>query len=161
MGLLGSKNINAWIVKTQRQKENIKSTATDFVRRKAKEVLKTAVKVSPQFSGNLAANWQLELTSTGGTRYLPYAMRSPGFNWRKVTNSAKHKVGDTEALEYNLRYVNDFPLENLKWNSRIKLVNHAPQLELWESGQIAPRPENALASKQIIEHLKMRYKFVQ
>ena len=52
----------AWKNKTEAAKRKIRSSATSYVQSQVTKVLKDALRVSPQWSGNYAYNWTVEYT---------------------------------------------------------------------------------------------------
>lgn len=160
--LLG--NMNAWKRLTEAQKRKIKSTATEYVHRRVTLILKAAIKATPQFSGNYAANWQLATTKSGPGNYIPHVFRPKGYEWQKVPQSMRRHQGHEAALKHNLSQYHDkaWLRDNVHWNSNVKLVNHSPQADLHEAGQINLRPVNLVpVSETVMTYLKMKFKELQ
>lgn len=150
------KNINAWRVKTKKQKEAIRLKAGVYVQRKAMSVLKDALMVSPQWSGNYAYNWNIEITGFSGGSYSPRYKNKNNGSW--FLENPK-KAGDPEAINAALAW-NEEIIENVKWNSRITLVNRAPVAEMIEAGTVNLRPENLIPGGMgVIAYLKTKYSF--
>lgn len=158
--MIGAKNLNAWIKKSDAAKKQVKTKATHFVQAKVKQVLKDALTVSPQWSGNMAVNWFIETNQTGSAGEIGKFKVTP---WQKLQNpwTAK-KAGDQEAVHYNLQYLNTDTIASLKWNSRIRLVNYTEAAEKIEAGQVKLRPENYIpGGVGVLAYLKAKYKFVE
>ncbi len=148
MGFLKLKN--PWLAKTKAQRAQVKVTATKFVQNKAIVILKMALKVSPQYSGDYAFNWFLETNQiTAG-----YDRRFKGKPWNHVI---MRKQGDPVAIKENLR-VNMELIQQIKWNSKIRLVNMSPTADLLNAGLVKLRPENLIEAPQgVLAFLKMKY----
>lgn len=74
--------------------------------------------MTPQWSGNTAASWRIELNYLPTVDHVP-----PEPDWRSVED-VKFK-GDTEAWEY-AKSVNRRHLDAIVYNSKISIVNNAP-----------------------------------
>lgn len=148
MGMLKLKN--QWLSKTKAQREQVKSTATKFVQDKAIKILKEALRVSPQYSGDYAFNWFLETNQIEAG----YDRRFKGKPWNQVT---MRQQGDKRAINENLR-VNMELIRQIKWNNKIRLVNKSPTAELLDAGAVKLRPENLIEAPQgVLAYLKMKY----
>lgn len=147
-------NVNAWKKKTEAAKRKVKSSATVYVRAQAKKVLIEAVRISPQWSGNYAYNWILEVRSQPGA-YDPRFKVTP---WQSL--KSPRQAGDAEVMSASMRYLDEM-LEPIKWNSTIRLVNYSPVAELIESGQANLRPENLIPGGYgVIKHLETKFKYL-
>lgn len=145
----------AWKNKTEAAKRKIRSSATSYVQSQVTKVLKDALRVSPQWSGNYAYNWTVEYTG-----YL--AAYDPRFKvepYWSIRGSEK-KAGDLQAIKANLSDQLEV-IERIKWNHKVRLVNHAPVAELIETGQVKLRPENKIPGNVgVISYLKQKYRIV-
>ncbi len=150
------KNINSWKTKTQSMKDRIKSSATSYVQRQVLAVLKEAVRVSPQWSGNYAANWKLEVNRQQG-HYDPIFKQA---NWQDI-RPPKY-AGHPAAIAAAMAYSGDEYIKGLiKWNSVVRLVNYSPTAALIDSGEVKLRPENLVyAPEGVIAYLNMKYKYL-
>lgn len=151
-------NVNAWKTKVASEKARIKSKATAYVQKKAYEVLLTAVKISPQFSGNFASNWVI-VTTDNPARFYSY----PQFIKDKTSPRSE---GDMSGMEQNLSFNREL-ISRVKWNSNIKLENVTPKDEgglLLDDMQQANekfRPVNMVAREiGVMAYLKHTYRFV-
>ena len=147
-------NINAWKVKTASAKKKIKSSATSYVRKTVKKVFLEALKVSPQWSGDYVFNWRIEVT--GYT--FGYNNRFKVNPWQSLEDPkyAGHPTA-INAAKFGL----DQYIEVVKWNSNVRLVNHAPVASLLEAGEVGLRPENLIAGQGVVSYLKSRYSFLK
>lgn len=164
MGVLGKNNINAFSAKTARQRQQIKTKAAVFIRQKALLVLKDAIKVSPQWSGNFAANWWVEVKGQQGA-YTPKFKVNP---WQSLQASKGVKgrmkqQGDPEALQYVMGLDPAEYLNNIQWNSVLRLVNYAPVADAIENREIPLRPVNTqvIGSQGVVAFLKTKYSFIR
>ena len=147
-------NVNAWKKKTESAKRKIKSSATSYVRMQAKKVLIEAIKVSPQWSGNYAYNWILEVKSQLGA-YDPRFKVTP---WQSL--KTPKQAGDGQVLSAAIQFIDEM-LEPIKWNSAVRLVNYAPVAPLIESGEVHLRPQNVIPGGYgVIKHLEMKFKYL-
>lgn len=139
--MIGLKNINAWTKKSEAAKKRIQSKATEYVQNKVREVLKDALRVSPQFSGNMAVNWFIETNQTGNARAIGKFKMEP---WQKLPQASRHIAGHPDAINYNLQMLNAEAIRNLKWNSKIRLTNYTIAAEKIEAGEVKLRPGNLI-----------------
>lgn len=109
--------VNAFMAKTQKQKDRVKRKASDFVKAKARQVLRSAVLSTPQWSGFTASSWRL----VAGKGELPKVSSVSGkYVYRE---NAKFK-GDKGAWAIALEQNSDF-FATVKYNSKITLTNIA------------------------------------
>lgn len=145
----------AWKNKTEAAKRKIRSSATSYVQSQVTKVLKDALRVSPQWSGNYAYNWTVEYTGYQAA-YDPRFKAEPYWSIR----GSEKKAGDTQAIKANLSDQLEV-IERIKWNHKVRLVNHAPVAELIETGQVKLRPENKIPGNVgVISYLKQKYRIV-
>jgi hypothetical protein len=147
------KNINAWRNKSQSAKSKIRSSASSYVRRKVLVVYKDVLNVSPQWSGNYAYNWTIETSHYGGGQYDPRFKKDP---WFTLTPK---QAGDPEAIAAAMSWAKDV-IEDIKWNTKVSLVNRSPIADEIESGEIKLRPENLIPGGMgIVAYIKTKYSF--
>jgi hypothetical protein len=159
-------NLNAWVGKTQAEKAKVKAKAGEYVRSKVRQVLREALIVSPQWSGNYAANWVIETNKTGKGSYTSKFKVDP---WTKLIDSNKpygteKSAGHLEAIKWNLKYINDEIIEQIKYNSIIRLNNYSPVAEDIEQGNIQLREPNRASlpgGTGVLAHLSAKFKFVK
>lgn len=151
-----AKNLNTWKHKTEAAKAKIKSKATDYVRRQVKQAYKTALRVSPQWSGNYAYNWFIEVPGNKGA----YDRRFKVLPFTAITNPKQ--AGDREAIEAAEKHLDDM-LKHVKWNSNVRLVNYAPVAPMIEQGLVKLRDRNRafIGSGGVIAYLEFKYKFLK
>jgi len=110
--------LNTFITKTKKQQAQIKQGAANFVRSKVKAVLKDLVLEAPQWSGNTAASWRVDLNYMPAVDYI-----APEPDWKTV-NPIRFR-GDQEAWDLALA-ANRQHLAAIKYNSIVRIVNNAP-----------------------------------
>lgn len=148
-------NLVAWKNKTEAAKRKIRSSATSYVQSQVTKVLKDALRVSPQWSGTFAYNWTVEYTGYSAV----YSTRFKVEPYWKLRGSEK-QAGHPEAIKANLSDQLEV-IERIKWNHKVRLVNHAPVAELIETGQVKLRPENKIPGNVgVIAYLKQKYRIV-
>lgn len=160
MSVVGFSNINALTAKCKRERERIEMKATEYVQRKAVTVLNAAVRISPTWSGNYAANWVLETSATGAASYNHKFKVEP---WQSLQNPWNvRKRGDPAILNWNRKYINEDTIKSIKWNSRVKLANYAPVAEMIEAGTVKLRPVNAIPGDAgVMAYLQSKFNFLR
>lgn len=149
-------NIVAWKNKTEAAKRKIKSSANAYVQAQVKRVLKEALNVSPQYSSDYVWSWRIVTTQNRNDVY------SPGFKvqpWQKIWDT-KAKMGDQKVIRLRMAAEMEH-ISDIKWNSKVQLVNTATVHELLESKSVRLRPENVISGNPtVIEHLKLKFKIL-
>jgi hypothetical protein len=133
---VGIKGLNAWVIKTNKQKDRIKKKATDYVKFKATQVLRAAVLNTPQWTGQTAASW--ELVIDGGSPFFnslhkdsrPYEFP---LSQRRFNPSVRFKGNAKTYVE--AKNHNEMFYMGVKWNSKISLVNSSPRAGWLVAGQ--------------------------
>lgn len=155
------KGLNAFLKKTEAQRARVKQKATDFVRGKAKLVLLEAYRVSPQWSGDFAYNWSIETSTSGSRGYTPFYKKDK--TGRKDTDLFEPvQMGDPAAGTSAMRQWEHYSLGSIKWNSKIKLVNYAPEAEGIATGELVTRPENIIPGATcVLAYLQQKFPFLE
>ena len=149
-------NMNIWRSKTEAAKKRVQQSANKHVQAVALRVVHDAMKVSPQWSGNYAFNWQLQFGPMAGTSYQKTFKVEPFY----LLRPNEKQVGHPTAIQAGMRREREL-VKDLKWNHKLKLVNLAPVAAIIDSGLIRLRPENLVdGSTAITEYLKAKYRFV-
>ncbi len=141
--------LNTYKKKTEAQKALIKSKATDLVRRRTREVLRFLVLNTPQFSGNTAASWRIDLNYKEANRSvsalydgsLDEIFAEGGY---KEPKEGLRLIGDEGAWKEALR-MNEAHFRAIRWNANVSIVNVSSVADGLESGDIAEetlRPGN-------------------
>lgn len=156
------KGLNTFMAKTAAQKAMVKQKAAEFVRAKARAVLLDALKHSPQYSGDFTYNWHIETGTSGSAGYS---------KWFKKDFTGRGDLyppvgaGHQDAIKSALSDNNNLEISNLKYNSKIRLVNHAPEAAGISSGDFVTRKENAIngsiGAPGVVGYLKVKYKFLE
>lgn len=151
--------VNRAILKTKKQRDRLKNGATNYVKDTVRKVLKDLVLNAPQWSGNTAASWAIEVTGGSATGHPTELYRA---NWREVDDRLKgHPQAWAVARQNNVRSFNA-----IRWNSKIKLVNKAPfaaELATLTDAEIEARekrrPNNyTRGDAMYLETVAMKYK---
>lgn len=118
---IGFTGIDAAIAKLQRNKLLVRGQLTDTKKRLVRHVLTDLIMNSPQWSGNLVAQWHLELHGSRGA-YRQIAEYVPPEQFRG--RSDPNQMGDLPAhvvLQEQLALIS-----LIRWNSKIRITNYAP-----------------------------------
>lgn len=86
-------------------------------------VLKDLSQHTPQWSGDLAASWQVVV----GARSVGISSNTTSLKvhpWQALVRHPNH-MGDPEALAYALD-ANSQAIESIRWNSKVSIVNTNP-----------------------------------
>lgn len=149
-------NLNTWKTKTEAAKKRVRLSATKHVQNAVRKVYKEALRVSPQFSGNMTFNWAIETS----TNKPSYSARFKPADWRTVRVADRRQAGDLTAINAALSAEEDI-IQQLKWNHNISLVNTSPQAQLIEDGLVKLRPENLVTGGLGVKaYLKAKYRYL-
>lgn len=110
--------VNKFREKTEKQKARITQGAANYVRSVTKSILKDLVLNTPQWSGNTASNWAIQLNYGQNPSQID---RPVEYDWKDLINNAKFK-GDKAALAAAITN-NAAALKSIRYNSIIKIVN--------------------------------------
>jgi hypothetical protein len=164
--MLEIRGLNAWKNKTEAAKRKIKSKATDYVRREVVKVFRTVLRESPQYSGDFVSNWHVITSYFGSSSYmrLPYK----DFLSNKLDESGPRfesyiplvrQVGHPEAIGLAMRRSQE-TIDNIKWNTKITIVNYAPIASDIATGNLNPayRPVHAhLEGQSFVSYIKQKH----
>lgn len=143
--------LNKYVRKTQAQKERIRQGATNYVRQGVRMVLRDLVLNVPQWSGDLAASWRIDLN------YKPASWEASNLavdDWKDVTNPSwkGNEAAWREALRMNAE-----AFKAIRWNAKINIVNVQPLAEYFAT---EPGAEKKLRHGNFIPGDVMAVKFV-
>ena len=139
--------IDAAVAKMKKDGLRIKESVTEIKQKLVYEVYSDLVNLSPQWSGNLAKQWYIEVSGRKGSYRRISTYVSPKNS--KGPSSVHYQRGDdpavSEAIIRELSKISD-----IKWNSKVSIINHAPYAADVEAGigpttakgTLAIRPEN-------------------
>lgn len=99
-------------------KEGVKGTATTRYKKFVTAILTDLAKNTPQWSGDLAASWEV-VVGAGGEASTHH---DTPFKQRPQQYPAPFFRGDMPAVKYALM-VNSFAIDTIKWNNKVKIVN--------------------------------------
>lgn len=171
-------NIQNWLQMEKKARERLHNKATKIVQARAKKIFDEAVKLSPQWSGDFAANWTIETNLTGSTGYVGSKKVHPWTDLQWWDTGADSTLKERKALVNNTAYAGKLMakyagaseaialaqvltyarISTIKWNTKIKLVNHSPTADIIESSTVHLRNVNLIpGSIGVITHLKTKY----
>lgn len=150
------RGLNNWKAKSDAMKKRVRVSATEHVKAKVWRIYLDALRVSPQWSGNYAYNWAIDINKQPSA----YSKAFKEKDWAQLARDRKVKyAGHPDAINAAMTAERD-TIELIKWNSDVRLVNHAPVAELIESGKVNLRPENLVPGGEgVMAYLKAKYKF--
>ena len=105
------------------EKARVKGQATKRYQKFVTAILTDLAKNTPQWSGDLAASWEVVI-GAGGEASPHY---DTPFKQRPHQRPAPFFRGDMPAVKYTLM-VNKFAIDTLKWNNKVSVVNNNPTL---------------------------------
>lgn len=147
-------NMRLWQAASDKLKKRVRGRANEVVRLAALTVVKEAMRVSPQWSGNYAINWQLQFGPMAGSAYQTTFKVEPFY---KLRPNQKH-LGHPDAINLGMARETEL-VQGLKWNHKLRLVNLAPVAPLLANGEVKLRPENLVAGGVVVsEHLKSKFR---
>ena len=118
-----------------REKAKVKGTATAVYQKFVKDILTDLAKNTPQWSGDLAASWEVVVSAKG----LPSGYTSP-FKDFPYAYPAPHAKGDMEAVKYAIKN-NKQTIDAILWNNIVSVVNMNPTVKAIGDGSKL-RPDN-------------------
>lgn len=118
-------NLSAFTNKIERAKKSMTGQVTAKYKKAVGRVLEDLALNTPQWSGELAASWQVVVGSKGEA-----TARYRGFNKEDTTfeagyNGAQYNMGDRPAVTIALGN-NKADIESIRWNSKVSIVNANP-----------------------------------
>lgn len=134
--------LNNYRKKTEKQKARIKQGAANYIRANVRAVLKDLVLNTPQWSGDTAASWRIDLNYLPASD-SPSALAVPDWNFLNPQSSEYQGtpprfLGDTAAWAV-AKAEAEGPLKAIRYNSVVRIVNTAPY-----AGELAVRSEDEL-----------------
>lgn len=134
-----TRGLTALLQKLDRHKVRVQKNIVKAKVDLATKVFMSVVEGSPQWSGNLAANWKVELGGSGAA-YSPI----PGYDPANWATTDAYVVGHPIAVGQAIPELQK--LSGAKWDSRIAISNSTPYASEVEAGH-GPngrpiRPEN-------------------
>lgn len=110
-------------------KDRIEGTVTDRYRKAVRIVLKDLAANTPQWSGDLAASWQVVVGKGAKAAYPEYTPLKSDFS-RQLAPKWK---GDGTAVDLALQRA-EFDIASIRWNSHVSIVNVSKTLTEGEGG---------------------------
>lgn len=148
---IGTGSLNAFVKKSEAAKAKLRLKAGVYIQRRVKMILKDALTVSPQWSGNYALNWFVSLK--GET-----ASYDPTFKVDDYWKLSPKEAGDKVSISMAMRR-EQTNIDRIKWNSKVAIQNVAPIAEDIEAGRVRLRPENTIPmGLGVVYYLNTKYK---
>ena len=111
-------NLQAFRNSIKAAKGRLDGTVTDRYRKFVKQVLRDLAMQTPQWSGDLAASWQI----VSGSSQIPLDTGVTPFKVTAYRSIEPKQMGDRAAVNYALQ-ANELILRSLRWNSVVSLQN--------------------------------------
>ena len=155
-------DINAWTRKTEAAKKRITTKATVYVQKNVRTILREAATVSPQWSGNFVANWNILITDSGFSASYKSALKvNPWWSIREHVKTKDIRPGHVTAIAWVMASNEEY-IQKIKWNSKIRLTNAHPLVEEIAAGMIHLRPHSyAYGEPAVYAHLAHKFKYVR
>lgn len=123
---LNIQGVDSTIVALKNFVDTQKATLAETLRDLTRTILIDLAEHTPQYTGNLASNWQLEVGAVhqgyGTYTQLPNYVESKDWQW---TPNPPHAAGDPQAKRIVLDNAID-ALSRIRYNSKITIVNKTP-----------------------------------
>lgn len=130
--MIAIKNLNPYLKKLRADREKLKTTPQKYVRAAVLKAFKIVLRESPQYSGDFAANWNIETRATGSTPYFEIGRKGEledkilklgpkDEEYKSMLRYAGHPEAIAEALQRAQTV-----LPTIKWNSKIFFTNRTP-----------------------------------
>jgi hypothetical protein len=174
--MMGAINFDEWKRRSASALKKVHMSANDLVRRRVKMVLDEAVRVSPQWSGNYAINWGIETKAAGSWQVQKSLKVDPWTDLEKwdigtdgkqsgskygdfrLSKGLAKSAGDPIALAFARKNKNYEVIAEIKWNTKVRLVNYAKVGDLIDSGEVKLRKVNLIpGNKGVAEYLKSKF----
>jgi hypothetical protein len=134
----GIRNLQSFEKAIGRAKARLEGNVTSRYRDFVAKVLHDLALNTPQWSGDLAASWQVVVGK--GASAEPNTVTALKHTPMLPRQLAKFK-GHDNAVNYAMQR-NEFALQSIRWNSNVKIVNTNPTADIIESGITRLRPGN-------------------
>lgn len=148
--------IQSSLKRIAKQKSKMLTTITQAKRNLVSAAFQDVVRLTPQFSGNLASNWKIEVHGVPSSykRISNYRVR----DWRRTPK--QYEMGDDPAVSRSNKEL--AKLSTIKWNSRVSIVNNTPyaqEIQDAPGNGIKIRPVNLLGGEvAMANYVRMKYK---
>jgi hypothetical protein len=170
MSSIEVKNLNPWLAMTKAARKRIRSTATDYVKKKITLVFKTILKESPQYSGDFVSNWDIITNRTGSAGYAKttykqqmdtaYAKLETSADIKNYYGSAR-QAGHPDAMVAPLRSGLEV-IDTIKWNTKITIRNTSPAAKYIKTGEMEPRyrpVHRHLEGRAFVDYILQKHKY--
>lgn len=119
------KNLSAFTGKIERAKKSMEGQVTAKYKRFVSRILEDLALNTPQWSGELAASWQVVVGSKGqaSARFRGFSKADTAFE--AGYGGAQYVLGDRPAMQIALMNNSD-AISSIRWNSKVSIVNTNP-----------------------------------
>jgi hypothetical protein len=118
----------------------VEHKATEYYRNFVRSLLRDLALHTPQYSGNLAASWQVVVGKAGQAEPMFENIVDERY-WKAIPEDDVKWMGDTRAVKAALKY-NEPAIQSIRWNSHVFIANTYPALEDGEIAEIGLRQGN-------------------
>lgn len=149
-------NMNAVKHSIDQAKVNLKNTVSSQMRGVVTLMLRDLAANTPQWSGDLAASWQVVV----GGEMAPIGYT--GFKQVPYEHPAPHFKGDREAVDYTIQ-MNAGMLKQIRYNRSISIVNNNPTIAAIEvaggEAWLRHSPDNFIAGDfMAVKYVAQKYR---
>lgn len=139
--------IEQTIKKLRNAAERHELTVTRAYQNFIRTVFTDIVQHTPQWSGNLASNWRIEVGRywQGRVRYDQLSTYKNDGSYKSINEP--FSAGLNPAVDDALLEA-EYSIQNIKWNSRIRIVNYTPYAEDVEVG-LPPEDSGGFRDKNL------------
>ncbi len=114
-------NLQAFTNALDRKKKAMHGKVTSKYKRFVSRVLEDLALNTPQWSGDLAASWQV-VVGSGSAPTARYKADSSGST---QSRSSAYKMGDRPSVDFSISN-NESAINSIRWNSIVSIVNTNP-----------------------------------
>ena len=126
------------------QKARVEHKATAYYRNFVRAVLKDLALNTPQWTGNLAASWQVVVGANAHAEPNLEVEVNPGVQWDDLDHTSASFKGEPDAVMACLTW-NEGAIQSIRWNSHVAIINTYPDLEAGEIKEEHLRHGNFIA----------------
>lgn len=139
--MLAVNNLRQFMYSVQAEKARAEKRVTKKYQEYVTKVFTDLVSHTPQWSGHLAANWNITLTHDPVPTEVP---------WKTGPYSQPvHQMGDPEAVNFALNRAKTV-VPKIRWNTKVSFVNPVDYGPTVESDPAALRPVNLVGGQVVL-----------
>lgn len=153
---LDTSGIDAFLLQLNTLQASFNSQVNERFRHWVGVIFEDIVQLTPQWSGNLAANWYVGVDALSEAENT---IPEKAIMWPLDLYAAAHERGDEAAVEISLRR---FAEETFNWSERVYIYNPTEIAPDVEAQSIYIRPENLVDGRvHMIAHAAFFYSSYQ